>query len=94
MLPGIMILKKVIGNNIVERDENTDDSGCVEHKTAAAHKPPGTAARDVGLLGAYGAKVAERAKQCGYERNNCKKMTQLPGPQVLTYELCVQLIKI
>ncbi len=77
----------MIFNNVKKRDEDTDNGCRMKHKPTTAKQQPGTAADRVALFSLYSTKIAERAEQCCDKRCDNKKMTQLPGPQMLSYEL-------
>jgi len=82
-----MVFKKVILYNVKQGNKNTDNSCRMQHKATTAKQQPGTTGHWIALLGAHSHKITERAEQCCHKRCDNKKMTQLPGPQMLSYEL-------
>ena len=94
MLPGVIILKQVAGDDIVQREEYARYGYPVYRKTVAPHQLPGVATVAVAQFGLCRAEVAEGAEEGGYKRKDCKKMTQLPGSKLFANVLNIQCLSI
>lgn len=92
MFPGIVIFKKVVGYYVIEAIKNADDRSKMQYETIAAQQLPYATAIRVALFFAYGTEVAECAEQRRHKRGDDKKMAQLPGHQMFSYELCIHLL--
>lgn len=85
-----MVLEEVIGYNIIKSKKDTYYRSRMKHKTVAAHQLPRMAIVCIGLFGLHRAPIAEGAEQRTDKSGDHKKMAQFPGPQMLSYELCIQ----
>ena len=92
MLPRIVVFKKVVLYNVKQRDKNADNGNGMEHKRASPHVQPRTAFKRI-VLRPHRLEVTERTEQCCHKRCDNKKVAQLPGPQMLSYELCSHFLK-
>lgn len=89
MFPRIVVFKQVIGNDIEQRKEYAHDCGRVDNETIAAQLQPAAAACSISKFGIGRAEITERAEECCNKGGDNKKMTQLPGPEMFTYKLCI-----
>lgn len=63
MLPGIMILVKMLRNNIVQRNEDTDNGSGMDNKTVAGQLYPALTAAAILKLAAGSIEIAEGTEQ-------------------------------
>jgi hypothetical protein len=80
----------MIGNDVVQAYKNADHRYSMNYKSISAQNQPGPAAVDVSYFNFCSPEVTEPAEQCGYKGYDYKKMTQLPGSEIFTNELCIQ----
>lgn len=85
-----MVLKKVVGNDVVKGKENAEDGEGMDDEGIAGQHDPAAAIGGVCFFGGRCADIAKGAEERGNKRKDDKKMTQLPGSELLAYKLCVQ----
>jgi hypothetical protein len=62
----------------------------MQHKTIAPQQLPCAAAQWIPAFCFCSTPVTKGAEQCTYKSGDNKKMTQSPGPQMFSYEMCIQ----
>ena len=75
MRPGIMVFEKMMGNDVIEREENCYYGCRMDNETIACNAQPVKACRRIGVFFLCRLKIGKGTKQRANKRENYKEMT-------------------